>query len=154
MKRLTINRIYQNDDKTLSHSFLTKKQGNVVTKLMEFKGIELPWNDNQRNISCIPADIYTGQAIQRGSNGDYAIHIKDVPNRSEILIHKANFVRDLLGCLAPGKRFKDIDKDGIIDVDSSEAVMLELEKHVSLWEKVEIHIIDIFKFNGNEKPKN
>lgn len=63
--------------------------------------IELPWKNNEKNISCIPEGCY--QIVKRFSSR-FKNHfwIKNVPNRSLILIHPANnAIKELKGCIAP-----------------------------------------------------
>ena len=63
--------------------------------------IELPWNHNKRNISCIPEGNYE---IQTRFSKKYQHHliIKNVKDRSFILFHPANEAnKELLGCIAP-----------------------------------------------------
>ncbi len=101
----------------------------IKDDLGEVEGVtmELPWKDNKRQQSCIPPDEYwveirDGAAV--GSKFKYLhFHIKDVPNRDWILIHIANFVRQLLGCIAPGMSLADIDGDGNIDVTNSQKAL-------------------------------
>ena len=115
--------------------------------------MELPWKNNQKNISCIPAQVYEGVGIYRASKPDeYAILLKGVPGRSEILFHIANYVRQLRGCLAPGTNFRDLDRDGILDVENSKRIMDRLQEFIPVGEKCEVHIIDAFKYNGNKPP--
>lgn len=64
-----------------------------------FETIELPWKDNQRSISCIPAGVYTWQKIKRTSNGKDAIYIRDVEGRSQILIHQGTKPSHSKGCI-------------------------------------------------------
>lgn len=64
-----------------------------------FEGLELPYKDNQRNISSIPRGTYAWQKIKRQSNGKSAIWLRDVPNRSEILIHEGKYPHHSQGCL-------------------------------------------------------
>lgn len=64
-----------------------------------FPAIELPWKDNQRNISRIPRGVYVWQKITRSSNGQPAIWLRDVPGRSEILIHQGRTVDHTQGCI-------------------------------------------------------
>jgi len=82
------------------------------------KTIELPWRNNQLRISCIPCEVY--EVVKRFSaqHGEH-FHVLNVPDRDWILMHPANFSRQLLGCMAPGKAFSDIDGDGLRDVTSS-----------------------------------
>ena len=50
---------------------------------------------------------------------EFLWELKGVPGRSEIKIHRANYPKDLLGCIALGLSHADIDKDGLLDVISS-----------------------------------
>ena len=89
------------------------------------KTLELPWRDNERGKSCIPAGTYEVIAHKSPKFGQ-CFWVRDVPRRSEILIHPANFTRQLRGCIAPGLDFGDIDGDGVIDVANSKKAMDKL----------------------------
>ena len=73
---------------------------------------ELPWHDNFRNISCIPAGWYLCKPHISPKHGK-CFWLQGVPNRSEILIHAANYMGDtdegyksqLAGCIAIGMDF-------------------------------------------------
>lgn len=80
--------------------------------------LELPWLDNKRRVSCIPAGTYEYSKHVSPSQGP-CLSIKNVVGRTHILIHKGNFTRNVLGCIAVGESIVDIDKDGIPDVTSS-----------------------------------
>lgn len=63
--------------------------------------IELPYRDNQRQVSCIPEGRYE---IRKRSTQRWPDHIyvANVPNRSGILFHPANNAeKELQGCIAP-----------------------------------------------------
>ena len=65
------------------------------------KTIELPWNGNQRRISCIPEGIYR---IKKRCSPKFKWHLEilNVRNRSCILFHPANNAKkELNGCIAP-----------------------------------------------------
>lgn len=62
--------------------------------------IELPYLDNRRNVSCIPAGIYAFSKIVR-PDGSEAIEIMNVPNRTYILMHSGNFMKHTEGCILP-----------------------------------------------------
>lgn len=63
--------------------------------------IELPWNENQRRISCIPEGIYRIKK-RYSSKHRWHLEILKVRNRSYILFHPANHARkELNGCIAP-----------------------------------------------------
>ncbi|MEJ1934146.1 DUF5675 family protein [Nostoc sp. NIES-2111] len=63
--------------------------------------IELPWQNNQRYISCIPEGSYP--VVKRYSQRfGWHLHVQQVPGRSWILIHPANHaIKELQGCIAP-----------------------------------------------------
>lgn len=114
------------------------------------KTIELPWKNNKRDVSRIPANHYPA-VIHHSPRFGHCIWIQEVPNRSEILIHPANFVGssnpktgkpDLLGCIGVGREFKDMDSDGIMDLYDSANTMKELMSLVS--EPLYVNIIDNF----------
>ena len=63
--------------------------------------IELPWRDNQRNVSCIPEGRYR-PALRWNRRWGWHFQIPHVPARDAILIHPANdALRELRGCIAP-----------------------------------------------------
>ena len=86
--------------------------------IFDFVTLELPWKDNQQNISCIPEGKYTWQKYMSPKHGEVLL-IHQVPNRSMIEIHKGNFTTDIEGCILPGDSHTDINGDGVIDVTNS-----------------------------------
>lgn len=64
--------------------------------------VEKVWANNEPRESCIPEGTYP-LVLDRYLKGDYdAYEVKGVPQRSRILIHKANTADELAGCIAPG----------------------------------------------------
>jgi hypothetical protein len=90
-----------------------------------FVTLELPWKNNEKRVSCIEPFVYMlhphnspkfGKCLWvKAKNGAEILP----GGRSEILIHAANFSRQLLGCIAPGLILTDIDGDGNRDVKYS-----------------------------------
>ena len=63
--------------------------------------IELPWRNNERNISCIPEGKYRLKRRFTKKRGWHYI-LEGVPDRSFILFHPANnALKELRGCIAP-----------------------------------------------------
>ena len=70
--------------------------------------LELPWRDNTPQKSCIPTGTYRCQIVKSPRFGK-VYHVTNVPGRSAVLIHSANFAGDvdkgwttqLHGCIAP-----------------------------------------------------
>ena len=86
----------------------------------EFKTLELSWRQNQRGVSCIPAGEYGCIKILATASIPYPhIAILNVQNRDGVRIHKANYWRQLRGCIAVGDAHVDIDGDGNKDVRNS-----------------------------------
>ena len=80
----------------------------------QFLTLELPWKDNETNISCIPEGEYICKRVKdRTTMGGMKIaetfEVKDVTNRSGILFHVANSVKDLRGCIGIGQTILDAD---------------------------------------------
>lgn len=73
--------------------------------------VELPWRDNARQRSCIPAGAYRCALVNSPRFGR-VYGVANVPGRSHVLIHAANVGGDvdlgwdsqLHGCIAPVER--------------------------------------------------
>lgn len=63
--------------------------------------LECPWLDNARNISCIPDGVYDVIRYKSQRFGDNFRFVY-VPNRTGILIHPGNSLKDTQGCILPG----------------------------------------------------
>ena len=100
-----------------------------LTKVFECKTMELPWFNNQRKISCIPAGSYQVRKHNSPSLGK-VFKVFDVPDRSEILIHKGNYNSNSLGCILVGKEFVDINDDGTTDITGSGATLELMLMHL------------------------
>lgn len=109
------------------------------TNDLEFvcKTLELPYRDNERNISCIPEGHYDVVPRTSKKYGNH-LHVTGVEGRSLILIHYGNYVGspnprtglpDVRGCILVGKAHVDFEgSDGIKEVTSSKNTMRELMK--------------------------
>jgi len=63
--------------------------------------IELPWEENQRKVSCIPEGRYELERRYTEKRG-WHLALKKVINRSCILFHPDNdALKELQGCIAP-----------------------------------------------------
>jgi len=60
----------------------------------EYYSLELPWKDNQHDISCIPAGEYEVVPYHSSHLGQI-YRIKDVPGRTNIRIHAGNWAGDM-----------------------------------------------------------
>lgn len=132
--KLLLTRTYQ-DTNTLGQIEVIN---NVGESIATYYTLELPWKENQRRVSCIPVGTYKILKHNSPKFGE-CLWIKDVPNRSEILIHPANYTRQLLGCIAVGMDHKDINNDGELDATQSRKALADILKHTIN----EIEIIEI-----------
>lgn len=82
-----------------THNYQNANSVNIYVGQKTFAGIELPYRNNEKNISSIPRGTYAWQKIKRSSNGKNAVWIRDVPNRSEILIHQGTKPIHSKGCI-------------------------------------------------------
>ena len=108
----------------------TMGQGEVLKNersIFDFVTLELPWLDNQRWISCIPAGNYLVKKRYSKKYGHH-FHITNVEGRSWILIHFGNYYGDTEGCILVGRLIADIDGDGYADVTHSKQTMGKLNE--------------------------
>jgi len=66
--------------------------------------LEPPDKNNQRDISCIPADDYVCTKVLKKDtsvsigDSEYTYEIRNVPERDNVKFHIGNFLKDTLGC--------------------------------------------------------
>lgn len=90
--------------------------------------LELPWRENQRNISCIPEGKYVCIPEQSKAFKSVIYRLQNVPERDGILIHPANNADQIEGCIVPGASFDYVR--GKPGVASSGAALAEIRKTV------------------------
>lgn len=110
------------------HPHCTTGKGTVYNEnnehAFDFVTLELPWQDNQRNISCIPEGEYMVFKMHPNKKRKYQYFwVQDVPGRTGILWHPGNYTRQIKGCFLPGEELIDMDKDGIIDVTNTTSTL-------------------------------
>ena len=81
--------------------------------------IECPWRNNQPNISCVPPGTYTltihqsprfGRCIALSAPSlGVTVEAETKSLRTHCLFHTANTASQLQGCIAPGKKFGQLD---------------------------------------------
>lgn len=76
-------------------SFIVFDQDQVA---LSVKALELPWLDNERSVSCIPAGTYECERINHPKYGHCWL-VKDVPGREGILVHIGNYAAGQRGLL-------------------------------------------------------
>ena len=89
-KLITIKRVATSDRGTFG-VVLDKGKPFCVT-------CELPWKDNEPNVSSIPAGIYEAVRVQSPRFGD-TFEVAGVEGRTHILFHRGNSIKDSKGCI-------------------------------------------------------
>lgn len=110
-----------------------------AVEIYEAAAMELPYQGNQANISCIPVGTYKVVKAISPRYGESFL-VKDVPGRSHILIHPGNYNRDTKGCILLGAKFLDINRDGLKDITNSRRMVEALE---AITDEFMLTIIDL-----------
>jgi len=111
--------------------------GSLTVEGERFYSVERPWQNNAPNVSCIPEGDYL--VVWRTSpKFGLTWHITDVPERTHILIHVANFPEDVQGCIGLGT---DLMGDKVAVSSSRVAVerFEELTKGEEEWQIKIVH---------------
>ena len=90
--------------------------------------VELPWRDNAPFVSCIPARIYIVRWTYSPHFGRMMYEVMDVPGRSGIRWHVANWARNLKGCIGPGRSLAKFGNPKTWGVTNSGSTLDEIEK--------------------------
>ena len=94
MRKVTLTRYEMTPDGTF---------GKVVTDNgFQCYSLEKVWKNNEPEVSCIPSGEYQC-AVGESPKFGKVYGVQKVPNRTDILIHAANWERQLLGCIALGR---------------------------------------------------
>lgn len=116
----TLQRTY-NENQTIG-TLTLRDAGRLI---FQCHTLELPWKNNQRQVSCIPEGSY--QVVPRVSAKlKRHFYVEAVPGRSYILIHPGTYTNDTQGCILLGSAFKDVNADGLKDIVNSRITMAEL----------------------------
>lgn len=89
--------------------------------------LELPWRDNEKDISCIPVGVYKCFFTTSPRFKKRMYEITNVPRRTGVRIHAANMAGDkslgfyshLNGCVALGEKIGFIDRQKALLVSVS-----------------------------------
>jgi len=108
-------------------------------KTFSFATLELPYKNNNKNISCIKSGKYP---ISKRYSQKYGWHwiLHNVPNRELILIHVGNYPRDTKGCILIGTGFEDINNDSRLEVINSRQALKDFNELLKNENNLEIEI--------------
>ena len=102
--------------------------------------LELPWKDNQRQISCIPNGVYHVKH-RHSQRFSHHLHLYDVENREFILIHPGNTTSDIRGCIVPGTRRGTLS--GMPAVLESKKAQEKIMNIASNYEEMQLWILSV-----------
>lgn len=94
--------------------------------------LELPYKNNERNVSCIDEGKYKLTRYNSNKFKD-CFKVNDVKNRSDILIHSGNSLNNTRGCILVGCGINFNDDKALILSDSKKA-LYKLNK-ILMWSK-------------------
>lgn len=128
---IVVDRFHESPEGTLSRIFVNEE-------FICF-GLELPWMDNQRSISCVPSGQYLCKYEHSPAFSMNLVEMKGVPKRSECKFHVANYLRQLKGCVGVGMgigvdsngEFRTFDSKGALSL-FHEAVGVDRNPSISV----------------------
>ena len=135
LTKLLIERYSHGEKQTIGNLIGLSESGYA---LFTCDTLELPWLNNQKQISCIPTGKYLVKKRYSKKFKNH-LHITNVEDRSYILIHSGNYYTDILGCVLVG-RLGFVNSDDIIDVNSSKKTLKKLLTFVE--SDIELEIIN------------
>lgn len=117
----TLSRVYDWGNETV---------GKLEIGTFDCNTLELGFKNNQTNISAIPKGQYKVKWSFMPSRLSYHYQIMDVPGRSGVFFHSANLYNQLLGCVAVGKGYGDINSDKLPDILNSKITLKAFEDYM------------------------
>ena len=133
--KLLLERYSHGEKQTIGNLIGVSEVGHSV---FSCDSLELPWLDNQSNISCIPLKTYKLKKRYSKKYGNH-LHVQDVEGRTFILIHSGNYYTQILGCILVGK-LGFINNDDIVDVGSSRKTLKRLMNNIEFDDNGEIEL--------------
>lgn len=112
--------------------------------MVQCRTMELPWRNNETNISCIPKGIYPLVPVYSNTFG-HILWIQNVPGRSLIRIHAGNRPSHTHGCVLTGLATGTVKGDPFI-FNSRDALRLIVNNIQALYdggEECEIEVADV-----------
>lgn len=115
-----------------------------------FWTLELPWLNNEKQISCIPIGKYVCKKKHHTRFGESVFEVVNVPNRDGIYFHIGNTVKDTHGCILLGSNYRDDEERLFIEcrlVRSGEA----FKEFMRILQNDDEFELDIFGYAYDEE---
>lgn len=93
--------------------------------------LELPWRNNEPNVSCIPHGQYECIKTFSPKFDRMTYEVQNVSGRSAIRIHPGNTINDIAGCILLGDQL--VMQEGLDKILQSRKAVDEFENQMSDW---------------------
>jgi len=103
-----------------------------------YSTLELPWKGNKKDESCVPSGDYEIEYTWSPHHKNYSYEVLDVPGRSGIRFDIANYVSQLLGCIAVGMT---INNNGIERSIEDSRIAIKAVERLLNYEKSMLRIM-------------
>ena len=109
--------------------------------------LELPWRNNETNISRIPQGEYNAWIRKKG-NRKWRIQLDDVPYRKDVQIHIGKYQRNTEGCILVGKeviangnKCSIADTNSVMDLIFEEMKKFAASDDLNMTQEVNIRVV-------------
>jgi hypothetical protein len=140
-RKVKLIRQWTNEKESIGYLSVVDEKGMPIFASIALERGDL---DNRKNVSNIPAGTYPLKLTYSPKFKRKMWLVDKVPGRSGIRIHPANYWNQLQGCIAPGLKLKDLNKDGLIDVTYSSNTTKAFETALRGLNETTIEIIDSY----------
>lgn len=132
------------------------EEGEVTGPVFEMYTLELPWRNNQVDISCIPAGEYLCEPVKSSfgtkATGGRAYAIQEVPGRGAIRMHSGNWAgsvkaqlrSDVKGCVLTGLALGCYRGQLAVKPGTSRRALGKFHKFMK-WEPFRLKIINLWE---------
>lgn len=139
MKKVRLQRLWEDRNQTTGVLTVIDHTGQPVYASL---CIERGDRNNQKNVSNVPPGTYP-LVLEFSPRFNCDLYeLKNVPNRSECKVHASNYWKQLNGCIAPGVKLKDMNKDGYYDVTDSRNALSAFHRALRGTRRTTITILD------------
>ena len=139
MRRVRLQRLWMDKNQTTGVLTVIDGKGQPIFAAL---CIERGDRNNQKNVSHVPDGNYPLALEYSPRFGKDLYELKNVPGRSECKIHASNYWNQLNGCIAPGIKLKDLNRDGYYDVTDSKRALEAFERALRGTRKTTIEILN------------
>jgi hypothetical protein len=122
-----LNFVLQRDDQNALRTLGTLSCGDFVCQTLE-----LPWENNAPDKSCIPANTYICQLEFSPDHNQKVFWLQGTQPRKAVEIHWGNFVKDTKGCILLGTKREANAIDNSVSAFDAFMAFVGTEDHITL----------------------